>query len=104
MTKAEQERITAWRLRFLNWAKGEPRQVARTCRYFGISRTAYYRWKRRFDELGAAGLADRPRAPHRSPRATPPAVISKILYLRQSYHFRAGTVAAGSILVINAGR
>lgn len=94
MTKAEQERITAWRLRILSWAKDEPRQVARTCRYFGISRTAYYRWKQRFNELGEAGLADRPRTPHRSPRATPPAVVSKIVYLRQNYHFGAGRISA----------
>ena len=79
MTKAEQARITAWRLRILQHTASEPRQVARTCRYFGISRTAFYRWKRRFDEFGDAGLADRPRTPHRSPRATPPAVVSKIL-------------------------
>ena len=52
MTKAEQARIMAWRLRILQHAEGEPRQVARTCRYFGISRTAFYRWKRRFDEIG----------------------------------------------------
>ncbi len=93
MTKAEQARVTAWRLRILQWAEGEPRQVARTCRHFGISRTAFYRWKRRFDALGEAGLADRPRTPHRSPRATPRAVVSKILYLRQQYHFGAGRIA-----------
>ena len=32
------------------------RNVARTCRHFGISRQAFYRWKRRFDAHGAAGL------------------------------------------------
>jgi len=36
MTKAEQARITAWRLRILQHADGEPRQVARTCRTFQI--------------------------------------------------------------------
>ena len=51
MTKAEQARVMAWRLRILQWAQGEPRQVARTCRYFRISRTAFYRWKRRFEAL-----------------------------------------------------
>jgi transposase-like protein len=69
MTKAEQARVMAWRLRILQWAEGEPRQIARTCRHFGISRTAFYRWKRRFDALGEAGLADRPSpfiAPDRS--------------------------------------
>ena len=93
MTKAEQARVMAWRLRILQWAEGEPRQVARTCRYFGISRTAFYRWKRRVDAFGEAGLVDRPRTPHRSPRATPRAVVSKILYLRQQYHFGAGRIA-----------
>jgi transposase-like protein len=94
MTKAEQARITAWRLRVLQWAEREPRQVSRTCRHFGISRTAFYRWKKRFGELREAGLADRPRTPHRSPRATPRVVVSKILYLRQHYHFGAGRIAA----------
>src|SRR5262245_27841543 len=93
MTKSEQARITTWRLKILRWSQEEPRQVARTCRYFGISRTAFYRWKRRFDELGEAGLGDRPRTPHRSPRATPRAVVSKILYLRQQYHFGPGRIA-----------
>jgi transposase len=68
--------------------------VAHTCRYFGISRTAFYRWKTRFDEFGKAGLADWPRTPYRSPRATSPAVVSKILYLRQNYHFGAYRIAA----------
>ena len=93
MTKAEQARLVAWRLRALQWAQGQPRQVARTCRHFGISRTAFYRWKSRFEELGEAGLADRPRTPHRSPRETPREVVSKILYLRQQYHFGAGRIA-----------
>jgi transposase InsO family protein len=93
MTKVEQARIVAWRLKILNWANGEPRQVARTCRYFGISRTAFYKWKKRYEEFGEAGLANRSHAPHESPRATPPEVISKILYLRQQYHFGAGRIA-----------
>jgi len=36
---------------------------------------------------------DRPRAPHRSPKATPKEVVSKILYLRQHYHFGPGKIA-----------
>ena len=44
--------------RMLQHADSEPRYVAQTCRYFGISPTAFYRWKKRFDELGEAGLAD----------------------------------------------
>ncbi len=94
MTKAQQARLVAWRLKILNWADGEPRQVSRTCRYFGISRTAFYRWKRRYEEHGEAGLADRGKQPHRHPNDTPKEVVSKILYLRQNYHFGAGRIQA----------
>jgi transposase len=67
--------------------------VARTCRHFGISRKTFYKWKRRFDKHGAASLGDHPRAPHRSPRATPREVVSKILYLRENYHFGPARIA-----------
>jgi transposase len=93
MTKAEQSRLTAWRLRMLR-AAGEEGNVARVCRRFGISRKSFYKWKRRHAEHGDAGLGDRPRAPHRSPRATARDVVSKILYLRQHYHFGASRIAA----------
>jgi transposase-like protein len=93
MTKTEQARLVAWRWRILQSAQGESRQVARTRRHFGVSRTLFYKWKRRFDELAEARLGDRSRTPHRSPRATPSAVVSKILYLRQQYHFGSGRVA-----------
>jgi len=65
----------------------------RTCRHFGISRQAFYRWKRRYKAHGEAGLWDRARRPHRSPRATPREVVGKILYLRQHYHFGPGKIA-----------
>jgi len=93
MTKAEQARLWTWRFNVLQRAGETSRSVARTCRHFGISRQAFYTWKRRFNEFGAAGLYDRPRAPHRSPRATSAAVVSKILYLRQTYHFGPGKIA-----------
>ena len=93
MTKAEQARLWTWRFKVLQRAGASSRNVARTCRHFGISRQAFYKWKRRFDEFGAAGLYDRPRTPHRSPRATPREVVSKILYLRQHYHFGPGMIA-----------
>jgi transposase-like protein len=69
-----------------------PRNVAGTCRHFGISRQAFYRSKRRYEAHGEAGLWDRPRTPHRSPRAIPRAVVSKMLYLRQRYHFGPGKI------------
>ena len=88
MTKAEQVRLTAWRLRVLQQAADDG-NVARVCRRFGISRKTFYKWKQRHVAHGETGLCDRPRLPLRSPRATARDVVSKILYLRQHYHFGA---------------
>ena len=92
MTNAEQRRLTNWRLKVLQ-AATDAGNVARTCRHFGISRKTFYKWRRRYQEHGDTGLADRARAPHHSPRATPADVVSKILYLRQHYHFGPGKIA-----------
>lgn len=93
MTKTEQNRVLAWRLKILRQARDMPRNVAQTCRHFGISRRTFYKWSARFKSHGEAGLCDRPRTPHHSPRASPRVVISKILYLRERYHFGPGRIA-----------
>jgi transposase InsO family protein len=93
MTKSEQARVVAWRSKLLASARAETRSVAWTCRHFGISRKAFYKWKKRHEAHGDAGLCDRSRAPRRSPRATPKEVVSKILHLRQTYHFGPGKIA-----------
>jgi len=74
-------------------ASESPRAVSQTCRHFGISRQAFYKWKKRHEKHGDAGLCDRPRAPIRSPSATSPGVVGKILYLRQNYHFGPRKIA-----------
>jgi len=61
--------------------------VAKTCRYYGISRTTYYKWFERLQENGADGLKSGSRRPHNSPRATARDVVEKVLYLRRYYHF-----------------
>jgi transposase InsO family protein len=93
MTRGEHTRLVAWRWRLLCHAADDD-NVARTCRHFGISRKSFYKWKKRLDEHGQAGLGDRARIPLTLPRATPPEVVSKILYLRQHYHFGAGRIRA----------
>jgi transposase InsO family protein len=93
MTKTEQTRVLAWRLKVLREAGAAPRNVAQTCRHFGLSRKSFYKWKARHEAHGDAGLCDQPRTPRSSPRATPREVVSKILYLRQRYHFGAGRIA-----------
>ena len=76
MTKAEQSRLTAWRLRVLQQAADDG-NVVRVCQRFGISRKSFYKWKRRRAEHGVIGLCDRARTPHCSPRATAREVVSK---------------------------
>ncbi|MGH8223917.1 MAG: helix-turn-helix domain-containing protein [Woeseiaceae bacterium] len=34
--------------------------MAQTCRHFGPSRKAFYKWKARYEAQGEAGLYDRP--------------------------------------------
>ena len=66
MTKTDQNRALAWRLKILRQAREMPRNVAQTCRHFGISRKRFTSGARDTGH-GEAGLGDRPRAPHRSP-------------------------------------
>lgn len=94
MTKAQQARLVGWRLKVLRWAEDGPRSIAQTCRHFGLSRPTFYKWKKRYAMHGEAGLCDQSRAPRRSPKATAADVVSKIVYLRQHYHFGPGRIAA----------
>jgi transposase InsO family protein len=93
MTKHEQTRLMNLRLKILKHASEVTKNVTTTCRHFGISRKSFYKWQGRYAAHGEAALCDRPRAPHNSPRATPREVVSKILYLRQNYHFGPGRIA-----------
>jgi transposase-like protein len=82
MTKAEQARLLAWRLKIFQHAGEGSRRVSHTCRHFGISRKTFYKWKKRYEADGPTGLCDRHCRPHRSPRAFSHEVVSKVLYLR----------------------
>ena len=52
---------------------------------FGVSRPTVYNWIERFREGGAEALADRSRAPKRSPQQTPPEVEALIVEARQAH-------------------
>ena len=83
----------ARRLAILRHAEEVTGNVAKTCRYYGISRQVFYVWKRRFEESGVDGLRDRSSRPNHSPRATRTEVVGKIVYLRQHYHFGPARIA-----------
>ena len=52
--------LSAKRLRVLEYAQ-KTGNVRKACRYFGIGRSSFYRWKRAFDQEGESGLANKPR-------------------------------------------
>ena len=58
-----EDKVHAFRLRVLQRAE-ELGNVSAACREAGISRTLYYRWKKRFLLYGADGLHPRRTAAH----------------------------------------
>ena len=60
--------------------------VAKTCRYFGIGRASFYRWRQEYLKRGEPGLVPRKPGPKSHPNRTPDAVVEKVLHLRQTYH------------------
>lgn len=93
MDAREQERKVRHRLAVIRHAQEVTANVALTCRYYGISRPTYYKWLRRYEELGEEGLRDGSSRPLNSPCATKAEVVSKIVYLRQHYHFGPRKIA-----------
>ena len=87
MVNHDPVRNQKWRLGILRHFEEVTHNVSKTCRYYGISRNAFYKWQRRYLEHGEEGLIDRSRRPIHSPRATDPEILGKIIYLRQTYHF-----------------
>ena len=86
MTEKEIEREVKRRLAIIRHAQEVTGNVAMTCRYYGISRQTFYKWNRRYEELGEDGLGTALKRPV-SPNATKTDVVGKIIYLRQNYHF-----------------
>ena len=87
MTERMQRRVVAHRLAVLQHAAEVTGNVSQTCRYYGISRPTFYKWKQRYEAQEPQGLRDRSSRPHRSPHATSAEIVGKVIYLRQSYHF-----------------
>jgi len=73
------------KLRILDHA-GRTGDVSKTCRYFGIGRASFYRWRQAYRDSGEAGLTNARSVPHNHPNKTPPEVVEKVLHLRRKYH------------------
>ena len=70
--------VVALRLKVMKRAE-ETGNVSEACRQFGISRTLFYRWRRRFLAYGDAGLLPRPTRPQRWARQSAPDLEHAVL-------------------------
>jgi len=83
----EQQRRAKARLRVIHHYEQVTRNVSRTCRFFGVSRTIFYRWLARYRQAGVAGLRDRQRGPRHHPYTTPPHIVALILQVRRERQY-----------------
>jgi transposase InsO family protein len=79
-------------------ATGRP--VAHVAAEMGVSRTTAWRWWRRFQEHGRAGLVDRPSTAHSHPHRTPACVEARVRIMRALS--RRGPVFIGARLGLPA--
>jgi transposase len=93
MDEREQQRRVRHRLSVLRHVDEVSGNVAATCRYYGISRPTFYKWLRQYEEYGEEGLRDRSSRPKTCPHQTDAEIVSKIVYLRQHYHFGPGKIS-----------
>ena len=84
MTKHEERQIQH-KLKVLNHAR-QSGNTAKSCRYFGISRSTFYRWRSAYRKCGDKGLINKKPIPNTHPNRTPDAIVEKILYLRKKYY------------------
>lgn len=67
--------------------------ITTTCRYYGISRDTYHRWKRNYLTQGEKGLINSKPCPQNPKIRVAPEIEEKILYLRTHYHFGPQNIA-----------
>lgn len=80
MTKDQRE--IQRKLRILRYAD-EIGSVVKACRYFGVGRSSFYRWRQAYAERGEPGLINAPPIPKWHANRTSPEREEKVLYLRR---------------------
>lgn len=75
---------------FVTLARQPEANVSALCRRFGISRKTGYKWLRRFEAEGVAGLEDRSRRPDHSPNRTPSHVEEAVCSVRRAHPAGSG--------------
>lgn len=57
---------------------------------YGVSRPTGYKWVERYATGGPAGLVERSRRPHHSPRATPADIVERLRKAREHFPHEGG--------------
>jgi transposase InsO family protein len=78
--EAEEQKV-----RFVVAATRREKSLSALCHEFGISRPTGYRWWRRYEEAGLAGIAERSRRPQNSPGRTAAELEQRVVELRRRY-------------------
>ena len=77
--------MVSLRYELVRLAEQEGANIRELCRRFTISPPTAYKWIGRYAEEGEAGLVDRPRRPHGSPRRTAAALEQAVLEIREEH-------------------
>lgn len=73
------------RLSWLDYYHTHGRNAALVCRHYGLSRSCFFKWKTRYEQLGVAGLVDQPKRPKRvRTPLLPQPVVDTIRALRRA--------------------
>lgn len=67
--------------------------ITKACRYFGVCRETYYKWRRAYQQKGEIGLINSKPCPENPKLRLPKAFEDQILYLRKTYHFGQQRIA-----------
>ena len=81
---SELSRMAKQRLKWMDYYQAHGENAALTCRYFGISRQTFYRWKRRFNSRDITTLEERSHRPLKVRQPTwSPELSQGVLELRE---------------------
>ena len=74
------------RVKWMDYYRAHGNNAALSCRYFGISRQTFYRWKRRYNPRDLTSLEERSHKPRRLRQPTwSPELALAVLHLREQY-------------------
>lgn len=73
------------KVKFVVAASRREKSLTALCQEFGISRPTGLLWRKRYEEKGVTGIAERSRRPRRSPEQTKPELERRVVELRGRY-------------------